>query len=79
LSHYGGEDLFMVEGDLQALQVARTTVNLLAQIEKNLPAKNLAAGVAGVVGGMHGMRCPSNFTFQWVARMPPWIADRHAC
>jgi hypothetical protein len=55
VANYGGEDLFVVEGTLQALQVARTTVNLLAQIEKNLPAKNLAAGIAGVVGGMHGM------------------------
>lgn len=55
MSNYGGEDLFVVEGPLQALQVARTTVNLLEQIEKNLPAKNLASGVAGVVGGMHGM------------------------
>lgn len=55
IANYGGEDLFVVEGPLQALQVARTTVNLLEQIEKNLPAKNLASGVAGVVGGMHGM------------------------
>jgi hypothetical protein len=55
IANYGGEDIFVVEGSLQALQVARTTVNLLEKIEKNLPAKNLAAGIAGVVGGMHGM------------------------
>jgi len=55
IANYGGEDIFVVEGTLQALQVARTTVNLLEKIEKNLPAKNLAAGIAGVVGGMHGM------------------------
>jgi hypothetical protein len=55
VANYGGEDLFVVEGELQALQVARTTVNLLEQIEKNLPAMNLSSGVVGVVGGMHGM------------------------
>jgi hypothetical protein len=25
------------------------------------------------------VRCPSNFTFQRVAFMPPWIAEPHAC
>ncbi|WP_426344562.1 putative type VI secretion system effector [Pseudoduganella sp. R-32] len=52
---YGGETLFLVEGTLSELQIARTTVNLLAQIEENIQAKNLASGAAGVVGGMHGM------------------------
>lgn len=47
----GGEDLFVVECSLEALQVARATVTLLAQIEMKLPAENLAAGIAGVVGG----------------------------
>ncbi|WP_426337300.1 putative type VI secretion system effector [Pseudoduganella sp. R-31] len=52
---YEGETLFLVEGTLSELQIARTTVNLLAQIEENIQAKNLASGAAGVVGGMHGM------------------------
>ncbi|WP_426344564.1 putative type VI secretion system effector [Pseudoduganella sp. R-32] len=52
---YGGETLFLVEGTLSELQIARTTVNLLAQIEKNIQAKNLVSGVASVIGGMHGM------------------------
>jgi len=54
-SAYSGETLFLVEGTLSELQIARTTVNLLAQIEKNIQAKNLASGIAGVVSGMHGM------------------------
>ncbi|WP_426170511.1 putative type VI secretion system effector [Pseudoduganella sp. R-34] len=52
---YNGETLFLVEGTLSELQIARTTINLLAQIEKDSQAKNLVSGVAGVVGGMHGM------------------------
>lgn len=52
---HDGENLFLVEGTLSELQIARTTVNLLAQIEKNIQAKNLVSGVAGVVSDMHGM------------------------
>lgn len=54
-ANYSGEDFFLVEGTLSELQVARTKVNLLAQIEKNLQAKNLASGVAAAVSGMYGM------------------------
>ncbi|WP_426337299.1 hypothetical protein ACN9MY_10720 [Pseudoduganella sp. R-31] len=54
-SMYGGETLFLVEGTLSELQIAHTTVNLLAQIEKDNQVKNLVSGVAGVVSGMHGM------------------------
>jgi len=52
---HDGEKLFLVEGTLSKLQVARTTVNLLAQIEKNNQTKNLVSGVAGAVSGMHSM------------------------
>lgn len=55
IASFNGEDLFLVEGTLSELQVARTTVNLLEQIEKNIQRKSLATGIAGVVGGMHGM------------------------
>jgi len=55
MANYGGEDLFLVEGTLSELQVARTKLNLLAQIEKHLQAKNLASGVTGAVSVMYGM------------------------
>lgn len=54
ISHEG-EQLFLVEGTLDQLQIARTTVNLLAQIEKNIEAKNLVSGIAGFIGNMHGI------------------------
>jgi hypothetical protein len=52
---FDGEELFLVEGNLTELHTARTTVNLLAQVEQRFQTKNLAAGVAAAVGGMHGM------------------------
>jgi hypothetical protein len=52
---FDGEELFLVEGTLTELQTARTSVNLLAQIEQRLQAKNLATGIAAAVSGMHGM------------------------
>ncbi|WP_426322290.1 putative type VI secretion system effector [Pseudoduganella sp. R-43] len=52
---FDGEKLFLAEGTLSELQIARTAVNLMAQIEKNSQAKNVASGAAGVVGGMHGV------------------------
>jgi hypothetical protein len=52
--HYDGDDLFLVEGTLTELQTSRTTVNLLAQLDKRAQAKNLATGVAAAVGDMHG-------------------------
>ena len=50
----GSESLFWVEGKLSELQVSRTTVNLLAQVEKNIQTKSLVTGAAAVLSGMHG-------------------------
>jgi len=47
--------LYLIEGTLSELQIARTTVNLLEQIDSNVKAKNVVAGAAAVLGGMHGM------------------------
>lgn len=52
---FDGEELFLLEGILKEFQASRTTVNLLAQIEQRMQAKNLASGLAAAVGGMHGM------------------------
>ena len=52
---FEGEELFQIEGTLSEVQHARTTVNLLAQIEKHVTAMSLASGLAAAAGGMHGM------------------------
>ena len=49
---HDGEKLFLAEGILSELQVVRTTVNLLAQIETHNRAKGLASGVVGAVSSM---------------------------
>lgn len=51
----GDEEMFVVEGKLKELQIARTTENLLEQIEKHARAKGLAGGVGAAAGGMYGM------------------------
>lgn len=48
-------EMFVVEGTLKELQIARTTQNLLEQIETNVRAKGLAGGVGAAAGGMYGM------------------------
>jgi hypothetical protein len=50
-----GEGLFLVQGTLSELHVARTSVNLLEQIDANVRSKSTATGVAGALGGMHGV------------------------
>jgi hypothetical protein len=53
--HFEGEDLFLVRGTLTEVQHAKTTVNLLAQVEKHLAAKSLASGVLATAGEMYGV------------------------
>lgn len=53
--HFDDQALYLVEGVLSDLQIARTTVNLLEQIDSNVRAKSVATGAAAVLGGMHGM------------------------
>jgi hypothetical protein len=53
--YFGGEALFLVEGTLSELHIARTTVDLLKQIDSNTKAQNVAAGAAAVFGSMPGM------------------------
>ncbi len=47
--------LYLIEGTLSELQVARTTVNLLEQIDRNIRANSLVSGAAAVLSGMHGI------------------------
>ena len=47
--------LYLVEGTLSELQVARTTVNLLEQIDSGNQAKSLVSGTAAALSGMHGI------------------------
>jgi hypothetical protein len=49
------EALYLIEGILAELQIARTTVNLLEKIESNVQAKSMVSGAAAVAGGMHGL------------------------
>ena len=49
------EDMFVVEGHLKELQIARTTQNLLEQVERHSSAKNIAAGIGVAAGGMYGL------------------------
>ena len=49
------EDMFVVEGKLTELQIARTTQNLLEQIEKHSQAKSIVAGIGVAAGGMYGL------------------------
>lgn len=48
------EDLFLIEGKLSELQIARSKVNLLEQMEKHLQAKNALSGAAAAASGMYG-------------------------
>ena len=52
---FEGKELFLIEGVLSEVQHARTTVNLLEQIEKHVAPKSLISGVAAAASGMHGM------------------------
>jgi hypothetical protein len=52
---YEDQGLYLIEGTLSELQIARTTVNLLEQIDRNVKAKSVVAGAAAVISGMHGM------------------------
>jgi hypothetical protein len=75
------------ESDDEARETASELASKLAawlktteQIRTWVVAIDLAAG--GVLVEKNrplALRCPSNFTFQQVAFMPPWIAEPHAC
>jgi hypothetical protein len=52
---FQGEGLYLAEGVLTQLQIARTTVDLLGKIERNLHAKSIVSGTAAVLGGMYGV------------------------
>ena len=49
------QEMYLVEGTLSELQIARTTINLLEQIDGNVKAKSMVAGAAAVLSGMHGI------------------------
>jgi two-component system nitrate/nitrite sensor histidine kinase NarX len=71
----------------QTLTFVKMRLPLLQQaIEGHDGAQALkyVGDVRGAVTQAHAslreiLRCPSNFTFQRVALMPPWIAEQHAC
>jgi hypothetical protein len=48
------DDLFLVTGTLSELQVARSKVNLLEQMEKHLQAKNALSGAVAAASGLYG-------------------------
>ncbi len=52
---FENEALYLVEGTLAELQIARTTVNLLEKLEGNLQAKGVASGAVAVLSGMHDL------------------------
>jgi hypothetical protein len=55
MSKHHKEKLFLVEGTLGELQIARTKVNLLAQIDQHVQTKNAIAGAAAALSGLHGL------------------------
>lgn len=50
---YNNEELFLVEGAVKDLHLARTYVNLVEQIQRPSAKKNLALGVAAALVNMH--------------------------
>lgn len=50
-----GEQLFLIEGTVQDLQIAHTTVNLLEQIKENNKGKQTIAGAVLAANDMYGM------------------------
>ena len=52
---FEGEELFLVEGTLTDVLHSRTTMNLLAQVEKHVKAQSLAAGAAAALNSMPGL------------------------
>jgi hypothetical protein len=52
---FGTEALYLVEGVLSDIEIAKTTVNLLEKIDNHVGAKSLVGGAAAVLNGMHGM------------------------
>jgi hypothetical protein len=51
----GDQAIYLVEGTLTELQTARTTVNLLEQIDRNVKSKSIVTGFAAALSGMHGI------------------------
>jgi hypothetical protein len=54
-SEFDSEELFVLQGKISELQVARSSANLLEKIEGNLANQSLAAGVTAALSGMHGV------------------------
>jgi hypothetical protein len=52
---FEGQALYLAEGTLSEVQVARTSVNLLERLDGQVKARSLVAGAGAVLGGMHGM------------------------
>ena len=55
----GRESLYLTEGTLSELQVARTTINLLNQIDRHTEAKSVASGIAATADGLSGAAASS--------------------
>lgn len=51
--YHNGEELYRIEGLLEEVQTAETTVNLLDQIQKRSRKKNLANGIVASLSDMH--------------------------
>lgn len=56
---FDGEELFVLQGAINQLHLARSSVNLLEKIEENLASKNSAAGIIAALTGMHGVLASS--------------------
>jgi hypothetical protein len=52
---FDNEELFVLHGKISQLHVARSSVNLLAEIEGALAKQSIAVGVAAALSGMHGV------------------------
>lgn len=52
---FNGEQLFLIEGVVSELQFARSSINLLTEIEANAKNKSSAAGVIAALTEMHGV------------------------